>query len=143
VSRARWLAGFAVVYLAAFALLRSTSPVVRIAARRDEAARVAAASGLQVEETLALLDLAGPRLGETEWLALAQEAAAAAARHGDLGLGVAAALGHGDLVRELHGGAAPAEARARLRARREGIVLARFDAMVARYRALCAPPERR
>jgi hypothetical protein len=128
-------AAFTVLFVVAFFTLRATATFARVQARAGEAAVLAREFALADAEVLALLDLHEGRLSGAEWHGLCARVVAARAEFGDLGLGVAAAMGHAALVRSLCAGTTIEAARGALRARPQGLVMTRFLAMVERYRA--------
>lgn len=139
-TRARGLSLFVVAFVAVFFGLRSTSTFARVEARLDDVRVVAAATGLREAEVMALLDLGDGRTSRDDLTALAARVVRARAKREELGLAVAVALGHGELVRRLEADAAPTPVLARLRARPEGLQITRFLTMVERYRAAQAAP---
>lgn len=129
-----WVLGAVVV--ASVLVVRSTSTFASVTRRLDEAAAVAGRLDLQTEEVLALLDLS-PEADEDALGLSAARMQAERVRLGDLGLAVAVVHGHGELVaaalRAADGDAA--QARARVQAAPEGLLVTRYLAMVDRYRA--------
>ena len=117
-------------------VVRSTSTFASVTRRLDEVAAVATRLALPTEEVMALLDLSPDADADALGLAAAK-VQTERARLGDLGLAVAVAHGHGELVaaalRAADGDAA--QARARVQAAPEGLVVTRYLAMIERYRA--------
>ncbi|MEZ5963828.1 MAG: hypothetical protein R3F56_08290 [Planctomycetota bacterium] len=133
-TRRRGLALFAVGFCALFFWLRATSTFARVEARRADAVAVAKASGLDVAEVLALLDLGEGRTPTPELERVARRVVAARRSHGDLGLAVAAVFGHDALVQQILVEESERPAAERFRALPEGLVATRFLTMVGRYR---------
>ena len=126
---------FAAAVVAAFSWLRATSTFARVQARAAEASALAADVGLAPEEVMALLDLSEGALPAPALRELAARVVAARGDLGDLGLAVASAMGHADLVRELRAANPPQTARTLFVARAEGLVVTRFLTMARRYLA--------
>ncbi len=132
-------AAFAAAVVAGFAWLRATSTFARVEARAAEASALAVDVGLAPEEVMALLDLSEGALPAPALRELAARVVAARGDVGDLGLAVASAMGHADLVREVRAANSPEAARVSFIARPEGLVVTRFLTMARRY--LAARPD--
>lgn len=132
-TRRQGIVAFVAAFAASFFWLRSTSTFARVEARLADAEAIATSSGLDVVEVMALLDLGEGRTPTDELSLQAERVARARREHGELGLAVAVAFGHGALVRRLLAEDGAGSALARLRARREGILVTRYLTMVERY----------
>jgi hypothetical protein len=130
----RWLLpALAVAFLAALALLRSCSGVLRAEARVAPARAVAAATALDVVDVLALLARHGGDLPQAELEALARRYRALRDELGAEPLAVVALAGHDRLARSLRA-AAPADPEAALRAHPAGVEWQRFETLRGRFR---------
>ncbi len=113
------LAALAAAFAAAFAAQRARSVLLAVEDRADEAATIAAATGLLPVEVLALLELHGGELVTGEWRARAVELAAAERVYGHIALAVLAIGGQESLATRLRAEAGPEPGRIEAAVRRE------------------------
>ena len=128
------LAGFCLLFLAAFFFQRSRSVVLRIEADRPLAERVALETGLTVAEVMSLRELLGLDRSEEQLTADAQRFAVTRVGQGD-SLAILTITGHEDLATELweRSGRDPSRARTLLRGLSEAFLAVRFADMTVRF----------